>query len=158
MNGNTFDRMARHLGTDASRRQMLGGLIGAAAAMLTGGAALEAKPNNKGRRRNNGNNGQGAGTEKVQICHFTNGRKRVKVITVARPAVKAHLAHGDTLFVDCCFDRQCDDRECFTTIGCVAGECTYEVDEGASCDDFAPAAGVCNAEGECEELPPTGGG
>ena len=74
MEGNTFDRIIKRLGADASRRVVLAGLIGTTAAALTGASASEAKRNNN-RRRNNGNNGQGAGTEKVQICHRNNGRK-----------------------------------------------------------------------------------
>jgi hypothetical protein len=42
--------------------------------------------------KNNGNKGKGKGKEKVTICH-----KGKKTITVGKPALKAHLKHGDTV-------------------------------------------------------------
>jgi hypothetical protein len=51
MDETRFDQISKRVGTDASRRQLLGGLIGAAAALLTGTAVLEAKPNGKGKGR-----------------------------------------------------------------------------------------------------------
>jgi hypothetical protein len=154
MEGNTFDRIIRNLATGSTRRRVLGGVIGSTAAVLAGAAVLEAKPKGKGKRNGkgkkkgqNGNNGGGggAGTEKVFICHRNNGRKGYTLIEVGAPAVPAHERHGDTV---------CETRECFVPVGCEDGECTYAVDEGASCDEFAPAAGRCNAEGLCEALPP----
>lgn len=154
MDGTIFDRIAKRLGSDASRRTLLGGLLGMAA--LAGATGSEAKKNNsRGRRRNNGNNGNGngnngggAGTEKVQICHRTNGRRGFRLITVGAPAVPAHERHGDTV---------CDEPEddCVVVTGCDDdGACTTgPAPEGTPCDAFFPAAGVCNAEGECEELP-----
>ena len=49
---------------------------------------------------------------------------------------------------------------CFVITGCNANGgsvCAIEPDEGAPCNDFFPAAGVCNAEGQCTELPITSG-
>lgn len=150
MEGKTFDRWARSLAASASRRRAVAGIVGASATLLTGASLLEAKSRGKRRgkkSRPNGNNGggEGAGTEKVVICHRNKGRKGYTLIEVGAPAAPAHEAHGDAI---------CETRECFVPVGCEDGECVYEVDEGASCDEFAPAAGRCNAEGVCEELEP----
>jgi hypothetical protein len=48
--------------------------------------------NGKGKDNGNKGNGKGNGKEKVTICH-----KGKKTITVAKPALKAHLKHGDTV-------------------------------------------------------------
>jgi hypothetical protein len=88
-----FDRWVRGLTEDASRRGLLGGLLGGAAAVVAGAELGEAR-NGHNRNRNNRNKGKrkgkGKGQQKVQICH--NGQ----TITVARPAARAHLDHGDT--------------------------------------------------------------
>jgi hypothetical protein len=39
--------------------------------------------------------GEGAGQEKVEVCHLT-GNGSSHTIDIARPAVAAHVAHGDT--------------------------------------------------------------
>jgi len=42
--------------------------------------------------------GAGAGTTKVTICHIPPGNpSNAHTITVGQPAVRAHLAHGDTV-------------------------------------------------------------
>jgi len=97
MKQQTLDGFARGLTTVRSRRQALALLVGSGA--LVGFGAAEAKKggNGKGKKKGNGKgkgngngNGTGKGQEKVAICH------KGQTITVARPAVAAHLAHGDT--------------------------------------------------------------
>jgi hypothetical protein len=160
MEGNTFDRITKRLGTDASRRQMLGGLIGTTAAVLAGAVVAEAKPHknkNKGKAKDrnrarkqaandNGNNGRGAGTEKVQICHRNNGKKGPNLITVGAPAVPAHERHGDTV---------CEQVACQTIAGCAVDDdgaitCTYEAvaDEDQVACSVDGDAGTC-VGGEC---------
>jgi hypothetical protein len=58
------------------------GLAGLAIAALTGAAVAQA---------NSPGTGKGKGREKVTLCH------KGHTIRVGRPAVKAHLRHGDTL-------------------------------------------------------------
>jgi hypothetical protein len=167
MDGKSFDRIVMRLGTDASRRQLLGGLIGAAAAVLAGATVLEAKPRGKGkgkgRKKGQGNgngngnggngngngNGQGLGTEKVQICHRNNGRRRFNLITVGAPAAAAHERHGDTV----CDEEELADCEVFT--GCDDdGECVAgPAPEGTPCvtvdGNGEEVSGTCDEDGAC---------
>lgn len=114
MDENTFDRMTQRLGSDASRRWLLGGLLSGATALagavlLGVDEAAEAKRGGKGKGKKNGHhkqkhknknrnknkngdgNGNGQGQTKVVICH------KGQTIEVAEPAVQAHLDHGDTV-------------------------------------------------------------
>ena len=66
--------------------------------------------------------GGGGGQEKVTICH--QGDKGPKTITVAAPAVPAHLRHGDNLGAcveeppSCVFNDECSPEEyCAKPIG-----------------------------------------
>lgn len=150
MDSNTFDHIIGRLETDASRRRLLAGLLGTAAAALTGAAGTNArKQKNKGRRPNNGG---GSLTAKVQVCHRNRRRRSFSLIAVGQSAVPAHRRRGDII---------CPvPPECFVITGCSGNGgsvCAIEPNEGAPCNDFYPAAGVCNAEGECTELPITSG-
>lgn len=150
MERTTLDQLIARLQADASRRRLLTGLLGTAAATLAGAAGAAArKQKSKGRRPNNGS---GAGTAKVQICHRNRRRTGFSLIAVAKSAVPAHRRRGDII---------CPvPPECFVITGCNANGgsvCAIEPDEGAPCNDFYPAAGVCNAEGQCTELPITSG-
>jgi hypothetical protein len=147
MESNTFGQIIRRLEADASRRRLLAGLLGTAA-MLAGAAGSDArKQKNKGRRHNTGYS-VGGGAEKVQICRRNRRRRSFSLISMGRPAVPSHRRRGDVI---------CPvPPECFVITGCSGGGnsvCAIEPDEGAPCNDFYPAAGVCNAEGECTELP-----
>lgn len=151
MEGMTFDRITKRLGGDASRRRVLGGLIGGAAAVLTGGLALEAKAKNNGKgkangRRKNGGSGQGGGqaggAEKVQICHRNNGRKGYNLITVGAPAAAAHERHGDEV---------CAQQACAAVTGCDEdGACVYEdAAAGTECVTGDNLPGTCDNGGNC---------
>jgi hypothetical protein len=150
MVSNTFNQIIHRLEADASRRRLLAGLLGTAAAITAGAAGSDAKKQkNKGRRHNNGG---GSLTAKVQVCRRNRRRRSFNLISVGQSAVPAHRRRGDVI---------CPvPPECFVITGCSGGGnsvCAIEPDEGAPCNDFFPAAGVCNAEGECTELPITSG-
>jgi hypothetical protein len=142
MENSTFDQFMRRMQADGSRRRLLGGLIGA------GGGAPPAPPPR--------GSGGGAGTDKVAICHFTDGREGAERLRVGRRALRAHLAHGDVCFVDCCVNEDCDPGGCFSG-QCVAGTCSVtQLPPGTPCSfGGGAAAGNCTAEGECL---PTGSG
>lgn len=145
MDSQTFDRIISHLDTGTPRRRLLAGLLGTSATLLAGVAGSDAKKHkHKGRRRH----GPGGGTETVQLCRRNKRRKGFSLIAVGQAAVPAHRRRGAVI---------CPvPPECFAITGCSAGAddvCVLEPDEGAPCNDFYPAAGVCNAAGECEELP-----
>jgi hypothetical protein len=152
MESNTFDQIFHRLEAAASRRRLLAGLLGTAAATLVGAVGSDARKNkNKGRRHNVGYT-VGGGAEKVQICRRNRRRRSFSLIAVGQSAVPSHRRRGDII---------CPvPPECFVITGCSANGnsvCAIEPDEGAPCNDFYPAAGVCNAEGECTELPITSG-
>jgi hypothetical protein len=126
-----FDRITQRLGTDASRRHLLGGLVGVTAALLAGSSAVPAKPKDK--------------PGKTQLCHGSN------LLSVSRNARRAHRRHGD---------RICRPRDCQVVTGCTArGACVFEADpaaEGQVCQIDGDLVGRCNAEGEC--IPSDGDG
>ncbi len=152
MESNAFDRIVRNLYTDASRRQILGGLLASTAA-LAGGIGLETTPTHAAwkPRRPSG----GAARDLVAVCHITSGRPP-KRIRVRKRALRAHLAHGDTRFVDCCVNDDCDVPECFAG-QCVSGTCSQtQLPQGALCTFGGGAAvGNCTADAQCL---PTGSG
>ncbi|MDQ2655750.1 MAG: hypothetical protein M3Z20_22200 [Chloroflexota bacterium] len=95
MKDQALDTFARGLTTVRSRRQALALLVGTGAVIGLGEAEAKKGGKHKGKRKGNGKGkgkgkGKGRGKEKVTICH------KGQTITVARPAVDAHLAHGDT--------------------------------------------------------------
>ncbi len=145
MDSARFDEITRNLTAGASRRQLVGGLLGGAAAMLTGAAVLEAKKggNGKGKAKGRGKGkGNGNGTTKVQFCHRNKKGQGFNLITVGSSAAKAHAnKHGD---------EQCSPPLCQKAIGCSAtGACEYgPVTAGTACVENA-IAGTCNAEGVC---------
>ena len=146
MENTTFDQIIGRLEDDASRRRLLAGLLGTAAAALTGAAGTNAKKQKtKGRGRHNG---PGSLAAKVQVCHRNRRRKSFSLIAVGQSAVPALRRRGAII---------CPvPPECFVITGCNGNGnsvCAIEPNEGAPCNDFYPAAGVCNAEGECTELP-----
>jgi hypothetical protein len=145
MESNTFDRLVSRMGTDASRRRVLGGLLGVATAALAGGTALEAKPRQRRPSR------------KVAICHVTS-RGRVERLRVGGRALRAHLAHGDFRFRDCCVNADCEVGACFAA-QCVAGTCSVtQLPQGTPCDLEGPVGGIggCTPAGNC--VPAGGGG
>jgi len=147
MKANRFDTITQGLTAGASRRQLVGGLLGGVVALLTGASVLEAKKGGngkgrgKGKGKNKGNNGKGQ--PKVQFCHRTGTEGEYNLISVGAPASKAHIGHGDTL---------CQPGVCQTGLatGCaVDGSCTYALaTEGTVCE-LAGVAGTCDAVGVC---------
>ena len=160
MESNTFDQLISRLYTGASRRRMLGGVMGAVTAALAGGAVPEAsaKSSSKRRRKSTGHPGGGAATDLVAVCHVTNSGEGVKPIRVRRRALRAHLAHGDFRYRDCCVNGDCDVPECFAA-QCVHGACIQtQLPAGTSCSLAGPAGGIggCTPAGNC--VPAAGGG
>lgn len=103
-------------------------------------ATVASELNAKGRPNKQRGNGNGQGTEKVCICHIPPGDPgSAHTICIGRPAVPAHLRHGDS------------PDPCPTACG---------GDTGVSCesDEFCkrPEA-VCSedAQGACKEIPVT---
>ena len=108
MDSKQFDELVARLASAATRRNALRGVVGGALTSVgvTSVASAESKGKGKGKGKGGkgkggkgkggkgkgGNgNGNGNGQEKVTICH------KGKTITVAEPAVPAHLGHGDTV-------------------------------------------------------------
>jgi hypothetical protein len=162
MDETRFDEISKHVGTDASRRRLLGGLIGAVAALLGGATALEAKRNGKGRGKGKGNgrgrgkghgrgrgrgnnghngNGRGQGTEKIQVCHRDEDEGAFNLITVGAPARGAHEGHDDVV---------CELEPCVVATGCNDdGTCiTEQAPEGTECE-IDDQDGTCDAAGAC---------
>lgn len=145
MESNMFDNIIDRLQADASRRRLLAGLLGTATAVLAGAAGSDARKQTSKRRRRS--NGGGARTAKVQICRRNRRGAGFSLIAVGQSAVPAHRRRGAII---------CPvPPECFVITGCSngSGVCAIEPHEGAPCNDFYPAAGVCNAVGQCTELP-----
>jgi hypothetical protein len=129
MDGNRFDTTIKHLVKNASRRQMVAGLLAGAVATFAGASILEAK-NTKIKK---------AKKQKVSFCHRT-GNGSYRFITVSESASKAHLDHGDVA---------CEPTACQTLSGsCEAttGACTLTpAEEGTEC---GPGL-TCDAFGNC---------
>jgi hypothetical protein len=179
MDDSRFDQIARRLAAGATRRRLLFGtsaIAGAALLGLVGGESEARKGNKRGKRRGkkakangrrggnanvngngngnggNGNgNGDGNGQEQVTICHKP-GTPAEHTIVVARPALDAHLGHGDILGA-CETDLQvCADSAEPTATGVVLEEgqefCVSAEGEVDLCDDALP---------ECEDIDGTSG-
>ena len=129
MDGNRFDTTIKHLVKNASRRQMVAGLLSKVVATFAGASILEAK-NTKVKK---------AKKPKVSFCHRT-GNGSYRFITVSESASKAHLAHGDVA---------CAPTACQTLSGtCVAttDACTFTpAEEGTECG----VGLTCDALGNC---------
>jgi hypothetical protein len=152
MESHTFDRIVRNLRAEASRRHMLRGLLASTA--LTGGIAFGAQTAHAAPRRRQ--RPGGPANTLVAVCHITS-RRRPRRLRIRKRALRAHLAHGDFRYVDCCVNDDCDIPECFTA-QCVSGTCSQtQLPLGAPCSYGAGALGNCTADGQC--LPTaTGGG
>ena len=99
MDSKQFDELVARLASAATRRTALRGVVGGALTSVgvTSVASSKKKGKGKGNKGKGGKgkggngNGNGKGQEKVTICH------KGKTITVAEPALPAHLNHGDTV-------------------------------------------------------------
>ena len=149
MDGERFDAVLREVATSASRRRIVGGVLGGVAALVAGTAVIKAQPG--------GGKGKAKGKTKVTICHRqgTNedGTPKYKALRLGAPGAENHLKHHeeDAPFVDCCPGDTCPSKgECFTTVGCdTTGTCDYTVNEGAPCT-IGGFPGTCAAvTGEC---------
>ncbi len=152
----TFDRIVSTVCTGSSRRQVLGGLLGAATA-LAGGigfGATSTRAAPKRRRRP----GHGAVDDFVAVCHVTGGRPPDRIRVRGRRALRAHLAHGDFRYRDCCVNDDCDVPTCFAA-QCVFGTCSQtQLLEDTPCSYGAGALGYCTADAQCLPKATAGGG
>lgn len=162
MDGKQFDRIARDLTRETSRRTALRGLLGGALALALGGSSVSAIKRRK-RRGRRGNDGVettesalppgtlagGVWEETLQICHFDPESGKVKVIAVSTPSVPQYLNAGDTLFIDCCVDDECVALPCLTPTGCIQGACAYDTTEGAACALEDGTTGYCDSDAKC---------
>jgi hypothetical protein len=83
MDSKTFDAVTRRFGGSATRRFAVRGLLTGAVALVGGATVLEADARKHKQGKGNG--------KKVTICH------QGQTISVAKPALKGHLKHGDTM-------------------------------------------------------------
>ncbi|MCC7021756.1 MAG: hypothetical protein IT338_02960 [Thermomicrobiales bacterium] len=162
MDGKQFDRIARDLTRETSRRTALGGLLGGTLALVMGGNSVSAIRRRK-RRGRKGRDGVettesalppgtlsgGVWDETLQICHFDPESGKVKVIAVSTPSVPQYLNAGDTLFIDCCVDEECGALPCLTPTGCIQGACAYDTTEGAACALEDGTTGYCSSDATC---------
>jgi hypothetical protein len=151
MDAARFDSLTKRLSDPQSRRRLLGGALygivaGAAAAVSgerLGRSETEAKKQAKAARKKGGNTTR-QGQPKVRLCH------KGKTLTVAEPAVPAHLRHGDTI-------GPCEATpppECTTAATCPVPPqlCEQATCVDGKCGSGPKAAGtVCRAAaGECD--------
>jgi hypothetical protein len=163
-----FDSLTRLLLDPQSRRRLLGGAlrgsVAVTAAAVTGASLGRAETEARkkgGKARKGGKKAKKGKKQKVTICH------KGQTITVAEPAVPAHLRHGDT--VGSCgaspppppiCDGDCLDQPTCTALGagCVCrtlqgscGECIPDGQQAGGINEcctntFCAAEGIC---GEC---------
>jgi hypothetical protein len=87
--GKTVEMVSRHLGTNATRRKLAGGIIGATAAVLAGRTLVGAV---KG--------GKAKGKSKTPICHYDDETGLYTFVQVPVKAEKGHTKHSEDVFVD----------------------------------------------------------
>ena len=131
MDSTAFDGLVRVLGGSTNRRsmiQILGGLsLGIIALNPT---ASEAKKHKKGK----GNGKQ------VTICH------QGQTLSVAKPALKGHLKHGDTL--GACPGQETPDTDAICTDGVKNGAET-DVDCGGGTCPRCATGKICTSRTDC---------
>jgi hypothetical protein len=158
MEANTFDQIVGGLARHASRRRMVGGVIGAATAALTGGVGLGAKTKpSTGRRRRRPS--PGGATDLVTICHVTTGSGDATRLRVGGRALRKHLAHGDVRYQDCCVNGDCKVGACYSA-KCIHGACVKtQLPQGTPCQLDWPLGGLggCTQGGHCVPTVTSGG-
>src|SRR5215208_1193934 len=167
VNEKRFDIIARGLARIASRRRVVGGVLGGTLTFLTGPTAFANR--GKLRRAHRGGQGQaetdsasdvlpegvlagGVWEETLQMCHYDPETGGYRIVPVSTVAVPEQLARGDTLYIDCCVSTECSSTECLTATGCVSGACSFDVTVNASCTLETGATGICRGDGVCVPL------
>jgi hypothetical protein len=158
MDGLMFDAATRSL---ATRRRMLGGVVGGVLAVFAGSTAFAAK--NKRKRGDKDDEGAkddlssglvgGIWDNTLDICQF-DAEGGYRIIAVPMPSVPDYLNKGATVYIDCCVDGDCHWRECLAPSGCVEGACMYDATPGAECNPGNGLSGICNQKGTCEAIAP----
>jgi hypothetical protein len=144
MDQDCFDDLTRTLAHGLNRRAVLRGLGGGLAAAL----GLARSP-------------AAAQQTKRPLCHATGDPNHPwVVIDLPDPAWPAHLAHGDTPYVDCCTAGDCPAPAdpCLVAV-CQGGACgTAPGNAGAACDDSNACTehDACDAAGDCVGTPIAG--
>src|SRR5215213_9311665 len=164
MNEKQFDTIARGLARLASRRLVVGGVLGGALTLLTGPSAIAIR--GKLRRGNRGGHGQdetatasdmlpegiltgGVWEETLEMCHYDPETGGYRIVPVSTIAVPERLSQGDTVYIDCCASTDCTSTECLTAAGCVSGACNFHVAINAQCTLETGALGICRSDGVC---------
>src|SRR5215213_2396126 len=163
MNEKQFDTIARGLARLASRRRVVGGVLGGALTLLTGPSAIAIR--GKLRRANRGGHGQdetttsdvlpegvlagGVWEETLEMCHYDPETGGYRIVPVSTVAVPEQLARGDTLYIDCCAPTDCFSTDCLTATGCVSGACNFDVAINAPCNLENGVYGICRGDAVC---------
>jgi hypothetical protein len=122
MDGHRFDGLARSLAVVTSRRSVFAAVGGGLIVALGRSSPAEAK------------------RPKVELCH------KGKTISVAEPAVRAHLRHGDTLGPCCVSGKICEYDEA------PGGICCPNATDGCVLFDYetqTPGTACCPAHRTC---------
>ncbi len=130
MDGERFDRITRSLLAGASRRHLLGGLVGGVGATIAGAELLDAKKSRTGKGKDKDKDKDKGG--KRTICHCPPGNPdNCHTITVGTKAAESHLRNHP-----CDYDGACRDdvvNPCEPQDECLAVTNTEgDVDEAAN--------------------------
>src|SRR5215204_2429381 len=164
VNEKRFDTIARGLARIASRRRVVGGVLGGTLTLLTGPSAVANR--GKLRRAHRGGQGQaetatasdvlpegvltgGVWEETLEMCHYDPETGGYRVVPVSTVAVPEQLARGDTLYIDCCVYADCASTDCLTATGCVSGACNFHVAINAPCHLDNGVYGICRGDAVC---------
>jgi hypothetical protein len=143
MEDQRFDALVRAVAAGATRRRMLGAVVGGLVA-LGGRQLTEAKPNkgNKSNKPNKGNKGNKGNSACAHFCNavFPPGKQRGKC--------KSAAAHGEGLCAACGADSAnvCLDADGQPTCDCGCPDGRVELSNG-TCAVPCPPGGDCSAVG-----------
>src|SRR5829696_2202677 len=166
VNEKRFDTIARGLARIASRRRVVGGVLGGTLTLFTGPSAIANR--GKLRRAHRGGQGQdetaaasdvlpegvlagGVWEETLEMCHFDPETGGYRIVPVSTIAVPEQLALGNTLYIDCCVPTDCTSTECLTAKGCASGACSFDVVLNAPCTLENGGQGICRSDAVCVE-------